>query len=257
MNPPLTLLLLSCVSFGVAFAFALWEVRTHGIRHTRWQFLFNLSGFLCQCGFLYYRGQELKHCPFTTPFELLVFLSWTVMCFYFITGPAFRISLLGFFTAPLVLVLQLGALFLLDPEPRPVNISPLLEWHATISLLSYGAFATNAVASLMYVIQDKLLKRHEIGSLFHLMPPLPALGKVVLRLLALGFLLCSAGVLTAFFLPERPSATKFGLTLAVWFVYGILCFAGFTHRLGPRSLALWSLLGFLLPLASLSILNER
>src|SRR5947207_6798288 len=39
-------------------------------------------------------------------FEVFVFLAWSVALIYMLVGPAYRLSLMGAFTAPLVLILQ-------------------------------------------------------------------------------------------------------------------------------------------------------
>ena len=90
-------------------------------------------GFIAQCGFLYLRGQELGRCPITTPAELLVFVSWSIVGLYFLLGRAFRLSLLGAFTAPLVALFQLLALpFLREPAARNPADDYWLEMHASV-----------------------------------------------------------------------------------------------------------------------------
>ena len=56
------------------------------------------------------RGQVRGSCPLHDPGEILAYLAWAVTIFYLVVGSAYRLSLLGVFSAPLVVVLQLGAL---------------------------------------------------------------------------------------------------------------------------------------------------
>ena len=60
-----------------------------------------LTGFLCQTGFLYLRGQQVGRCPLTSLFEVMIFLTWSLVLFYLLIGPDYRLSLLGAFTSPL------------------------------------------------------------------------------------------------------------------------------------------------------------
>ena len=44
-------------------------------------------------------GAEIKACPLGNTFEISQFIAWSLVLLYFIIGPAFRLRLLGFFTA--------------------------------------------------------------------------------------------------------------------------------------------------------------
>src|SRR5947199_8988194 len=112
-------------------------------RPMRFNFFAVGLGFIFQTAFLSIRGHALGRCPITNLFEVIVFVAWSVALFYLIVGPAYRLSLMGAFTAPLVVFLQLIALFAPNDTPHrgrlPAN--PWFEFHASISLVAYGAFA--------------------------------------------------------------------------------------------------------------------
>src|SRR3954452_1648110 len=67
-------------------------------------------GFVFQTAFLSIRGHALGRCPLTNLFEVFVFLAWSVALIYLLIGPAYRLSLMGAFTAPLVFLIQTFAL---------------------------------------------------------------------------------------------------------------------------------------------------
>ena len=50
--------------------------------------------------FLHQRGEAIGHCPITNLFETLAFFSWSLVLTYLVVGPAYRMSILGAFTAP-------------------------------------------------------------------------------------------------------------------------------------------------------------
>ncbi len=93
---------------------------------------------------------------------------------YLALGRAFRLSLLGVFSMPIVFLFQLFAILYLgfaDPGPRPPErLDPWLELHAAMSLLAYGAFGLAGIAGVMYLIQDRQLKSHKPGRLFYSHP---------------------------------------------------------------------------------------
>src|SRR5438132_13547742 len=63
-------------------------------------------GFIFQTAFLSIRGHELGRCPLTNLFEVFIFLAWSIGLIYMLVGPAYRLSLMGAFTAPVVVLLQ-------------------------------------------------------------------------------------------------------------------------------------------------------
>ncbi len=112
--------------------------------HAGWfNFLVIGLGFIFQTAFLSIRGHALGRCPLTNLFEVFIFLAWSVALIYMLVGPAYRLSLMGAFTAPLVVLLQGFALLMpIDrPHPGKMSANPWLEFHASISLIAYGAFA--------------------------------------------------------------------------------------------------------------------
>src|SRR5437762_14209844 len=64
-------------------------------------------GFIFQTAFLSIRGHALGQCPLTNLFEVFVFLAWSVAFIYLVIGPAYWLSLMGAFTAPLVFLIQI------------------------------------------------------------------------------------------------------------------------------------------------------
>ena len=96
---------------------------------------------------------------------------------YMLVGPAYRLSLMGAFTAPLVLLLQGFALIAPIDTRHPVSVpaNSWLEFHASISLVAYGAFALACIAGVMYLLQERQLKTHQLHSIFYHLPPLTEL----------------------------------------------------------------------------------
>ena len=169
-------------------AWGLWSV-LHGTR-SRWTLASMIGVFGFQLAFLSVRGEARGACPLRDTGEILVFLAWSLTMFYLIVGPAYRISLLGVFTAPVVVVFQSAALLggFLDTEPvRVVRHDFWGEIHAAVSVLAYGALALAAVAGVMFLVLDRLLKEHQLtGGLFRNLPPARELLVSLQRLLWLG-----------------------------------------------------------------------
>lgn len=247
--------------FLTATALAILEV-TRGARHARIPTLILMAaGFLLETLYLHYQGGMRGRCPITTLPEILIFLSWSTVLLYFMVGPAYHLSLLGVFTAPLVAIftatgLATGAVSRIPTLPlSPVD--PWLETHASVSLISYGAFTLAAVAATMFLVQNRLLKSRSLTQLFYNLPPVSYLARAVKRLIFIGFLLLSVGIASAFLLKVFPGWSKILLASSVWIGYGTLLLIDLRNRLSPRSLSRASLCLFALPVITLGLLGRH
>src|SRR5215831_7171430 len=240
------LLIISTLCFFLAMVRTALSVRAGNYRPTGFNFLSVLAGFVFQTWFLWVRGHALGRCPLTNLFEVLIFLAWSVSLIYLLVGSAYRLSLMGAFTAPLVFGLQTLALLTpMDrPHPLPAMLSPWLELHASISLIAYGAFALACVAGLMYLVQERQLKRHELGSMFYHFPPLTDLFAAITRLLWLGFILLSVGIVTGFFTGSPLPYVKIAWSLGVWIFYAAILLARHLGTTAPRLIAALCVVAF-------------
>ncbi len=240
--------------FLVVFARTMWAIGAHRYESSRANFFLNAAGFLCLTLFLHLRGQQLGRCPLTNLTEVLIFLSWSTVLTYLVVGPTYRISLIGAFTAPLVLVL-LGLALLFDPGTAPVyrtrEINPWLETHAAISLIAYGAFALACIAGTMYLLLNRQLKRRELNEWFYQLPPIQTLGDANGRLLFFGFALLTVGLATGFFVNRSTPELKLIMSFGIWLIYGGILLTRRLHALAPVTLARLSVAAFLLSLGTL------
>lgn len=202
-----------------------------------------------------------QRCPLTSLYEVLIFLSWSMVLLYFILGRTFRLSLMGVFTAPLVLGFLLIGLagFLFesqsDREPDPAKaIDVWLELHASVSLVSFGAFALAGVAGLMFLVQDRQLKKHQLKALFYNLPPIRYLIVAVFRLIGIGLILLAIGTFSAFLMENVPAPMHQGLSMVTWIVYATLLALHASNRIGNAKLAQGAMIAFLLPVITLLLL---
>lgn len=252
------LLLLATLAFLGALGHAVVALRKGQWKESRWHWLPMAAGFALQCGFLYLRGQDHGRCPMTSLFEVLVFTGWSVVLLYLVVGPAYRLSLLGAFTAPVVAVMQGTALLLLPDPPSPkIAPNPWLETHAALALIAYAAFALACVTGVMHLVQARLLKKHRIRALFHQLPPISDLAKAIRRLAAFGLLLLSLALLSAVPLGTSISGAKLTSTWMVWMLYAILNFLMWRHVVSARVISWMAVGGFVVPLVSLWIVSVK
>ncbi len=240
------LLIASTFCFLLAVVRTALLMRARTFRPGRSNFIAIIAGFLLQTAFLAVRGQALGRCPLTNLFEVFIFMAWSVALIYMLVGPTYRLSLMGAFTAPLVLVIQTLALLApIDrPPPPKMAVNPWLEFHASMSIVAYGAFALACIAGLMYLLQERQLKTHQLHSVFDRLPPLTDLYAAIVRLLWVGLALYTAGLVSGFFTGEPLPRIKMVCAIAVWVFYFAILQGRHVFRLAPRHVAALCVLAF-------------
>lgn len=218
-----------------------------------------VGGFLIQTLGLNLRGAAIKACPLGNPFEIAQFLAWSLILLFFIIGPAFRLRLLGFFTAGLTAVLAGGA-FLVPSWDRayPPGIfggNPWIELHAALAIFSYGVFAILSLVSIMFLIQQRGLKKKQFKGVYQYLPSVQQLDQMAKRLLITGVIVLSASLIfgAVFWIEnfDRVSVFKLSATCLVWLGYLTVFILRLQKKLVTRRHAIASIGLFVLAMASL------
>jgi ABC-type transport system involved in cytochrome c biogenesis permease subunit len=252
-----TLLWLAQGFYAASAILAFWRLRAKESDSAtrRFNYVFVLCGFALHTTGLFLRGQALGRCPLTNLFETQVFVAWAAVLFYLLIGPSYRVSFLGAFTSPVVLALCLVAL--LAPidvaRPEPQTRTPWVEFHAGVAILAYGAFALAFVMSAMYLVQERQLKSRHPGWSFLLLPPVEQLDVINCRLLVMGFVMLTAGMIggaVSYRIVGHWTNPKLVWAVAVWVLYGALLAARAAWSVRGRKMALATMLLFALVLAA-------
>jgi HemX protein len=221
----------AALSYTVAFALAVSSIARRQHHSRTMLFALVAFGFVLQTTGLYQRGAVIGSCPLGNKFEIVQFLVWSATVLFLIVGPAFRLSLLGFFTSGLVTILALVSLAIpgWDSIHRSSLFSnnPWIELHAAIGMFSYGAFGLLAITSAMFIIQNYgLKKKKHFPGFLRLLPSIVALEQIKLRLLLLGLALLSLSLGIGYFYflrnPDAVNSMKFAATGLVWIAYMIV-----------------------------------
>jgi ABC-type uncharacterized transport system permease subunit len=226
------------------------------LRHgnmSRWTIFWMIAVIVCQMGYLVVRGEMRGACPLRSIGEISVFLAWSLTLFYLLVGPVYRISLLGVFTAPVVVIFQGFALLpgrLVSNPEKVMNTTFWGETHSAMSVLAYGALALAAVAGVMFLVLDKQLKEHHLKSgLFRNLPPVRELLVSLERLLWLGMLLLTVGVVAGVLMPLGKDAMAHLIAaVGVWLGYVVLMVTKRVRGITGRRFALGAVALFVLSL---------
>jgi ABC-type uncharacterized transport system permease subunit len=240
------LLIVSTICFFAAVARTIVSLRARVFQPGRFSFLAIGLGFIFQTAFLSIRGHALGRCPLTNLFEVFIFLAWSITLIYMLVGPAYRLSLMGAFTAPLVFLIQAFALIAPIDVRHAIKLppNPWLEFHASIAIIAYGAFALACIAGVMYLVQERQLKTHHLHSIFYHLPPLTDLFAAITRLLWLGFVLYTLGLVSGFFTGRPLPRVQVVASIGVWLLYAAILQGRHLRRLAPKRVAALCIAGF-------------
>lgn len=220
-------LVFSTLCFLFGFAYTMYALGARVYRGSRVIMGALVLGFVFQTVWLSERGAVVGRCPLGTLFDILVFLSWSVMLLYLLTGTTYRLSLMGVLTSPLCFLLQGAALLMPTPVVARATAParPWLEVHAAVSLIAYGAFALAAIAGVMLLVQERQLKTRRLHAFFYHFPPIHDLAGANRRLIYVGFTLLSVGLLAGLINGMAHAGVLRVVSLGVWLLYAFLCVA--------------------------------
>jgi ABC-type uncharacterized transport system permease subunit len=146
----------------------------------------------------------------------------------------------------------------------PAARGPLLALHITLNVLGYAAFALAFVLSLIYLIQNRLLRNRSLGSMVWRFPPLEVLERMSRSSVAVGLISLVCGMALGFLWVDRiyghignwNSDPKEIITLVILVAYAGYLWLGRTKDWrGARASAL-CVFNFVLVVFSLSIVNR-
>ena len=173
-----------------------------------------------------WRGGLRGQCPLGDLGEICLFLAWSLTLFYLITGTAYRLSLLGVFTAPLVVLLQVVALLPGSFESgvkAAASVDPWREVHTSLSVLSYGALALAAVAGVMFFVLNYRLKAHKFGGgRVHGMPSIRRLVEAMARIAVVGWVILTAGIIAGLLMNGAQISIHLMTATVTWVLYAVL-----------------------------------
>lgn len=233
-------LALACIPYGLVSAYACYALGTRHFRPGRWHLALIAAGFLLHTLFLQLRGQMIGHCPITNLFEVMVFVAWALVLNYLLLGPLFRCSILGLFCMPVAFAMNLAALAFpgLDYPNEIPSMGPMLELHASLTVMAYGTLGLAAVAGFVYLLEDRALKSRTVAGLLERLPDLGRLDRLAQRIALAGFMLLSAGLGFGFFVPGFPADfVKISWSGLVWILYAGLLAARWGAKLSPLRFA--------------------
>ncbi len=242
---------LAVILYGSSVVYSVFLWRRGFRKDNRINYCLLLGGCVFHTIAMLKRGFSFERCPVNNLYEAITFVLWTIAASYLLIGLWSRLRFLGAFASPILFAVGVFALFPeLDPPARgrPEFATSWASVHASLILLSYGAFGLSSIAGLMYLSQEHDLKFHKLRAVFSLMPPIERLEKAINGLLFTGFILLTAGLAVSPFLLQQKYGVLFKYdpklvwSLFIWAVYLGLLVMRWRFAQGGRRFA-WGAIG--------------
>ncbi|PLX48612.1 MAG: c-type cytochrome biogenesis protein CcsB [Desulfobulbaceae bacterium] len=199
------------------------------------------------------------HTPLTTHHDTISFFAWSVTWAFLSFRWRYQIKNFGSFVSPVILALMTVGLCSSKAitELPPALQSVWLPIHASIAIAANGFLALGFCGGIMYLLQDRELKKKRFGLFYHRLPSLEALDHLSQHCLTIGFPLLTLGIMTGSLWAKQAWGAywqwdpKETWSLITWLLYASLLHQRFAIGWRGRRTAIMSIVGFMAVLFTL------
>ncbi len=218
-----------------------------------WSYRILLVGFVFHTLYLGYQYYALGVQPVIGMKAALSFFAWTIIGAYLIFHLKFKLMILGSFITPLAACLMIISITIPGGEVvvKPAFKSLWLTFHVAISFLGNGMFALAFMTAIMYLMQERQIKKKRFGSLYTRLPSLQTLDTINHYSLMYGFPFLTIGMVMGAIYAQNILGTywqwdpKEVWSLITWLFYAALLHARIAMGWRGRRAAIMSILAFL------------
>ena len=177
-------------------------------------------------------GILANRCPITNIYETLSMCSFLIVVLYLFVHWRYKLESLSVFIFPLVFVMALVATLgnPVSAWSSPVVRNAWLTVHIVLVLLGYATLLLTAVASLLYLFQERELKSKKPSKFYYRLPALGTLDDLISKSMAVGFVLITLAVIagsTWAFIELKSawiSQPKIAISFFTWGIYMAMVF---------------------------------
>jgi ABC-type uncharacterized transport system permease subunit len=133
---------------------------------------------------------------------------------------------------------------------RPVTSSQTI--HIVVSLLAYSFLFLAALQSLLLLVQERQLRQHQPGGFIRALPAMETMEDLMFLMIGSGFSLLTLTLISGVFFSEALFGKPLQFThhtilsIAAWFVFGVLLLGHWKLGWRGRTAIRWTLVGFVL-----------
>jgi ABC-type transport system involved in cytochrome c biogenesis permease subunit len=253
----------SLALYAASFACYAWNLYAPNLWVGRTASFLLGVGIALQYFYLYQRSVMLHTVPYDDLYGSMSLFAWLLALTYLGLEIFHRQRSVGAFVT-LLLICWIAALRILTPRSLPVPTvprGPMFAFHVTLNTWAYAAFALSFILSLIYLIQDWVLRSRRLGAAFWRFPALDVLDRMARSSVYVGLVALIFGVAMGLVWQHRLSGgysfgdPKVVITIAILGVYvAYLLLARSATWRGARA-ALLCALNFVVVLFSYTFVN--
>ncbi|MDA8308994.1 MAG: cytochrome c biogenesis protein CcsA [Deltaproteobacteria bacterium] len=189
-----------------------------------------LVGVLFHGTALAMRGIGTGHFPVTSMREAISLFAWIFVVTYLIIQIKLQLRILGSFVSPLAVIFMISSR-LLPTQGILKSGSFRSGWliaHVTSIFLANALFAVLFSLGVMYLLQERRIKKKNFGLLYERLPSLERIDSIAHVCLMSGFPLMTAGLITGFVYASMVWSSPWNwdpmevLSLVTWMIYAVL-----------------------------------
>lgn len=191
--------------------------------------------------------------PLSNMFEVVALSALFLAAAYLVASRLKPMQGVSAFAYPALTVIFIVDYLLAPTFVRPGHHGPeepLLVAHIVLVILSYGVYFLAAAAAVMYLLQERQIKRHKEARFMKDFPSLESLRKLVNTCIIVGLPLLSVGFVLGFLAFSKedwaslPANPKVLASLVLWLVLIGIYLGRVTGLLHGRRPFYWVLVGF-------------
>ena len=172
------------------------------------------------------RGLGPHAVPYHDLYGAMSLFGWLLALTYLGLELYHRQRTVGALVLPFVLIFFVAAhVAPADKLSPPGAHGPTFAFHVTLNILAYSAFALSFVLSVMFLIEERFLRKHQLGDVVWRLPPLELLERMSRSSVLIGLVSITVGTSFGFLwvyrLSDRYSFydSKYAITLLVLILY--------------------------------------
>jgi len=251
---------LACFTLGALAAIA--GFRYAAFKRPDWQYFFAGLGALLKTASIGVACKSSTSHFFNSASDIYGLMAWALALCYLLALFVSGARSLGALAMPVVAGLM-GLSLVSDSAQTQMSTPPgLFSTHIICAFLGYGMFLTACGASVLYLEQNRLLKRKTFGALFQDLPSLERIERIEIMCSRLGLLIFTIALGTGVQMAAKSSGTnwmdwKIVSTFVTWLVFFALVTGRSLRWINGRTAAKCVLAGAALVILTFALGHPR
>lgn len=249
------LLIISVISYCLATVLVFMFIRSVSKQQPPVILLNVASGaafFALICHVIYaYSNSQLDGMLNVSLSSMLILVS-AILSFIYLLGTLFMtIRRLGVLVYPLI-IFCLAVSYFWQSSDSARHVNTELSIHILVSLAAYSLLTIATIQALLYVYQERQIKRRTQPAMLMALPPLQTMEALLFRMLGVGFILLTLTLLSGALFSQQLFGYAFEfkhhtiLAILGWAVFGSLLYKRVNHGLRGSQAVIWTVAGFVL-----------